>query len=135
MLWKGKLAVFEGSNISETRVATPTKIGVHAYDVDPYLHKFFELISQRSHATKPGTLIVHANAYNDAKNILSWFKRQVYVHQISFTIVEDCTRTTIITNNNKTNKTTKNKKKTQSKSDNQQFITKQSILTITKCIK
>ena len=44
MVGKGKLAVFEGSNISETRVATPTKIGVHALDINPYLHEFFELI-------------------------------------------------------------------------------------------
>ena len=44
MVRKGNLAVFEGSNISETRVATPTKIGVNALDINPYLHKFFELI-------------------------------------------------------------------------------------------
>ena len=41
---KGKLAVFEGSNISETGDTTPTKIGVHARDIDPYLHEFFEPI-------------------------------------------------------------------------------------------
>ena len=40
--WKGNLAVFEGSNISETGIAMPTKIGVHAFDINPYLHKFFE---------------------------------------------------------------------------------------------
>ena len=34
----------KGSNISETGEATPTKTGVHALDIDPYLHKFFELI-------------------------------------------------------------------------------------------
>ena len=33
------------SNISETKAATPTKIVVHACDINPYLHKFFELIS------------------------------------------------------------------------------------------
>ena len=44
MVRKGNLAVFEGSNISETEQATPTKIGVHACDVNPYLHKFFEPI-------------------------------------------------------------------------------------------
>ena len=41
---KGKLAVFESSNISETEIATPTKIGVHAFDINSYLHEFFELI-------------------------------------------------------------------------------------------
>ena len=41
---KGKLAVFESSNISETGEVMPTKIGVHALDIDPYVHEFFELI-------------------------------------------------------------------------------------------
>ena len=41
MVRKGKLAIFEGSNISETEIATPTKIGVHAFDINPYLHEFF----------------------------------------------------------------------------------------------
>ena len=44
MVGKGNLVVFESSNISETRETTPTKIGVHALDVNPYLHEFFELI-------------------------------------------------------------------------------------------
>ena len=44
MVGKGNLAVFESSNISETGEVTPTKIGVHAYDINPYLHKFFEPI-------------------------------------------------------------------------------------------
>ena len=38
---KGNLAVFESSNISETGQVTPTKIGVHACDIDLYLHEFF----------------------------------------------------------------------------------------------
>ena len=41
---KGKLAVFESSNISETGEVMPTKIGVHALDIDPYMHEFFEPI-------------------------------------------------------------------------------------------
>ena len=41
---KGNLAVFEGSSISETEEVTPTKIGVYACDINPYLHKFFEPI-------------------------------------------------------------------------------------------
>ena len=45
MVGKGNLAVFEGNSISETGEGTPTKIGVHAFDINPYLHKFFELIS------------------------------------------------------------------------------------------
>ena len=44
MVRKGKLAVFESSNISENGEATPTKIGVHAFDINPYLHEFFEPI-------------------------------------------------------------------------------------------
>ena len=34
----------KGSNISETGETTPTKTGVHALDIDPYLHDFFEPI-------------------------------------------------------------------------------------------
>ena len=44
MVRKGKLAIFEGSSISETKEALPTKIGVHVCDINPYLHEFFELI-------------------------------------------------------------------------------------------
>ena len=44
MVGKGNLAVFESSDISETKETTPTKINVHAHDVNPYLHEFFELI-------------------------------------------------------------------------------------------
>ena len=44
MVGKGNLVVFESSNISKTGETTPTKIGVHALDVNPYLHEFFELI-------------------------------------------------------------------------------------------
>ena len=44
MVRKGKLAVFESSNISETGEATPTKFGVHVFDINPYLHEFFEPI-------------------------------------------------------------------------------------------
>ena len=41
---KGNLAVFEGSSISETEEVTPTKIGVHAFHINLYLHNFFGLI-------------------------------------------------------------------------------------------
>ena len=44
MVGKGKLAVFESSNVSETEVATPTKIGVHALHIHTYLLEFFEPI-------------------------------------------------------------------------------------------
>ena len=44
MVEKGKLAVFEGSGISETKIATPTKIGVHACYINAYFREFFELI-------------------------------------------------------------------------------------------
>ena len=41
---KGNLAVFEGNNISESDETTPTKIGVYTFDINPYLHEFFEPI-------------------------------------------------------------------------------------------
>ena len=44
MVRKGNLAVFESSNISETGDGTPTKIGVHVCDINPYMHEFFEPI-------------------------------------------------------------------------------------------
>ena len=44
MVRKGNLAVYESSNISESEEVTPTKIGVHACDINPYMHEFFEPI-------------------------------------------------------------------------------------------
>ena len=44
MVRRGNLTVFEGSNISKTKEVTPTKIGVHAFDMSLYLHEFFEPI-------------------------------------------------------------------------------------------
>ena len=44
MVEKGNLAKFESSNISETGQTTPTKISVHACDINPYLDDFFEPI-------------------------------------------------------------------------------------------
>ena len=44
MVRKGNSAVFESSDISETGEDTPTKIGVHACDTNPYLQNFFEPI-------------------------------------------------------------------------------------------
>ena len=44
MVGKGKLAVSESSNISETGEVMPIKIGVHACDINLYLHEFFEPI-------------------------------------------------------------------------------------------
>ena len=44
MVGKGNLAIFEGSDISETEETTPTKIGVYACYINAYLHKFFEPI-------------------------------------------------------------------------------------------
>ena len=41
MVRKGKLAVFESSNISETGEATPTKIGAYACYINIYLLDFF----------------------------------------------------------------------------------------------
>ena len=44
MVRKGNLAVFEGTNISETKEVKLTKIGVHVCDINLYLHEFFEPI-------------------------------------------------------------------------------------------
>ena len=44
MVQKGNLAVFEGSGISETGEALPTKTGLHACNINSYLHEFFEPI-------------------------------------------------------------------------------------------
>ena len=44
MVRKGNLAVFEGTGISKIGETTPTKIGVYALDINPYLHEFFEPI-------------------------------------------------------------------------------------------
>ena len=44
MVEKGKLAVFESNNISETIKVTPTKIGVYTCYINPYLHEFLESI-------------------------------------------------------------------------------------------
>ena len=44
MVGKGNLAVFEGCGISETGETTLTKIGVHALDINPYLHEFLKPI-------------------------------------------------------------------------------------------
>ena len=42
MVRKGNLAIFEGSSISETEEVTPTKIGVHAFDIHTYLYEFLD---------------------------------------------------------------------------------------------
>ena len=44
MLRKGNLGKFEANIISEIEKATLSKIGMPAFDINPYFHKFFELI-------------------------------------------------------------------------------------------
>ena len=44
MVGRGNLAVFESSGITETGESTLTKIGVHAFDINLYLHEFLESI-------------------------------------------------------------------------------------------
>ena len=44
MVGKGNLAIFESSGISKNGESMLTKIGVHAFDINPYLHEFFEPI-------------------------------------------------------------------------------------------
>ena len=41
---KGNLTKFETSNIAKTRKAMPTKIGLHAFHINLYLHEYFESI-------------------------------------------------------------------------------------------
>ena len=41
---KGKLTVFESSNISETGDITPTKIGIHVCYIKVYMHEFLKTI-------------------------------------------------------------------------------------------
>ena len=38
------MAVFESSNTSKAGEVPPTKIGMNALDINPYLHEFFEPI-------------------------------------------------------------------------------------------
>ena len=45
MVRNGILAKFKSSNIFETREAMPTKIGVHAFDINPYLHEFLSQLN------------------------------------------------------------------------------------------
>ena len=44
MVRKENLAIFESSGIFETGETTPTKLGVHACDINAYLHEFFDPI-------------------------------------------------------------------------------------------
>ena len=48
MVQKGNLAKFESSNISKVIKATPTKISVNAFDINPYfmnfLSRFYSII-------------------------------------------------------------------------------------------
>ena len=44
MVQKRNLAKFEANIISETGEVPPTRIGVHAFDINLYLHEFFEPI-------------------------------------------------------------------------------------------
>ena len=44
MVGKEKLAIFESSSISKAEKVTPTKIGLYACYINPYMHELFELI-------------------------------------------------------------------------------------------
>ena len=44
MVGKGNLAIFDSDNVSKIRKAMPTKIGVHAFDINTNLQEFFEPI-------------------------------------------------------------------------------------------
>ena len=57
MVRKGNLAIFQSSNISETGKVTPTKIGVPAFDINPYLHIIFEPIPIDSIFSLPWTIV------------------------------------------------------------------------------
>ena len=76
---KGNLAVFESSNISETGEATPTKIGVHALDISPYLHEIL-LFLKVAISPKPGKprplklVCMHLTSIPTGMNFLSRFR-------------------------------------------------------------
>ena len=79
MVRKGNLAVFESSNISETGEATPTKIGVHALDISPYLHEiwlFFKVaISPKPEGSCPPKLVyMYLTSITTCMNFLSRFR-------------------------------------------------------------
>ena len=57
MVRMGNLAVFESSNISEIKEAAHTKIVVHAFDINPYLHEIFEPIPIHSIFSLPWTIV------------------------------------------------------------------------------
>ena len=69
MVRKGNLAVFESSNISKTGGAMPTKFGVHAFDINPYLHEFFEPILINSIFSLPWTIVYDVNKIESAIKI------------------------------------------------------------------
>ena len=59
-----KIGHFKGkqkSDISETRKATPTKLGVQAFHINLYLHEFFELI-----------------LFFDTHGYSPWFEREIW---------------------------------------------------------
>ena len=76
---KENLAVFESSNISETGEATPTKIGVHALDISPYLHEIW-LFLKVAISPKPGRpcplklVCMHLTSIPTGRNFLSRFR-------------------------------------------------------------
>ena len=83
MVKKGNLAIFESSNISETREVTPTKIGLHACYINPYLHEFFEpiwpflkvLVSPKPEKPHPQKLMyMHVTSILTCMNFWSQFR-------------------------------------------------------------
>ena len=99
MVRKGNLAVFESSNISETGKVTPTKIGVHAFDINPYLHEFFDdhghspwsereiwpflkvAISPKPERSRPPKLVcMHLTSTPTCMNFLSRFQLIQFFH-------------------------------------------------------
>ena len=57
MVRKGKLVKFKNRNISEIGEAPPTKISMHVLHINPYLHKFFDLILSDSIFLLPWTIV------------------------------------------------------------------------------
>ena len=57
MVRKGNLAKIQSSNISKTGEAMPTKIVVHTFDINPYLHEFFKPILFDSIFSLPWTIV------------------------------------------------------------------------------
>ena len=80
----------KGSHISETKEATPTKTGVHAHDINSYLHKFFEPISiEPERLRSPKSVCMHLTSIPTCMNFFGAIpRRNVFCHFITTCIIK-----------------------------------------------